>query len=229
MSDSSEDPRELARRLAAQAKARAQGGSRPPSAPKKPLTPQEALRLAIEAEQKAKAAPKPPSKPAPKPAAQAAPTPAPKPVAQPSEPSTDVSPAPARHVPAAEPAPAPQPAAPAPKAAAPAAAAPDTYEAAALLTSRVAGASVAELLAIAQPMVFTALWKAHRARATKEADLTVLATADVLIDANRRLPAGALKAARIELDGTAYAAFVDTSHGVILGILPQPDIWLAGL
>lgn len=200
-----EDPRTLARRLAAEAKARTAGIPAPTAAPArtspldrvpKPMSAQEALRRALEEEQeqdgaraKAKAA-----------------TAAPPAAARATRPSPAASSAPKP--------PAPQPALR------------DPHK---LLAQRLPDAEIVEVRPVTRRDTFQAVWTAHRVRAATSDDLALLVAADVLTDASRRLPVGALQAARVRKDGSDLAVFVDAAAGVLLGALAPADLYLAGV
>ncbi len=91
------------------------------------------------------------------------------------------------------------------------------------------GATVLEVVPLTNTLVFRALWTAHRARAWATRDLALLATAAVLLDAVDRVPAGHLVAVRANVGGRLVAAWVDTSRGVVLGLTEPPEVYLAGL
>lgn len=217
-----EDPRELARRLAEEAKARASVRTSvapvappQPAAPEKrsladraakPLSPQEALRLAIEEEARQAAAPKvvvtrSSIKPGASPPAAAQPAPA-------------AAPRPA----AAQPAAAPRPAEPV-----------TVRDPSALLGERLAGAHVLRVLPVNNRVVFQALWQAHRARAAVEGDIALLVAADALVDAAHRVPEGALFAAELSWRGEAWAVWLDAARGAPLAAARHPELLLAGL
>jgi colicin import membrane protein len=98
-----------------------------------------------------------------------------------------------------------------------------------VLQERLADVEVVGLTTVHDRAVFRALWRAHRARARAEGALELLVTADVLLDAAERVPAGALHALYIRSAGRPWAAWVDGDRQVVLGIAPTPDIYLAGL
>lgn len=205
----SDDPRELARRLAAEAKAKADAAKAAAAAAKaapakgrsifdrapKPKSAQDALAAALAAEKAAVAAPKPaPAPKAAKPAAKAKPAPKAAPVA---------TPAPAPRAPSQDPA--------------------------TLIAKRLPGASVKSVKPVSNPDAVAAVWTAHRVRAATEGDRILLVAADVLVDAAGRLPVGALVGAEVEHDGTPLAVFVDADAGVLLAAVEQPALYLAGL
>jgi hypothetical protein len=217
-----EDPRELARRLAEQAKARAAAAPAkttisaqisPADPPKrsladrasKPLSPQEAMRLAIEEEKREELARKVVvTRSTLKPAAPAQPAAASAPAA-PVAPVAPVAPA------IIEPAPA------------------SLRDPAALVSERLAGAHVLRVLPVTNRVVFQALWQAHRARASAEGDITLLVSADALLDAAGRLPEGALFAAELSWRGEAWAVWLDAARGALLAAARRPELLLAGL
>ncbi len=218
-----EDPRDLARRLAEeakakqlarqlveQAKAKSAAAARPPVVEQakrslaertsKPVSVEEALRRAIE-EEKAAPAPKAaaPSKPA-------APATAPAPAAPPAAAAPVAAPA--------------KPVAPAPVV---------LHDAQAVLRERLPGVHVVRAVTVSNRVVFSALWQAHRARALADKDLALLVTSDALLDAATRVPEAALVAAHIEAHDGAWAVWVDASRPAMLGLARQPELLLAGL
>lgn len=232
-----EDPAAMARRLAAEAKARIQAAAAPAAAPaapppepaapaaptrslseraRRPLSAAEAFRIAAEREaqeareaeaaeaarQQALAAEKA-AEPAPAPAAPVVAAPAVAPVAAPAAPSLPPA----------------------------VAAEPTLYGRAPqeVLRERLPDVEVLGLTTVHDRAVFRALWRSHRARARAEGALELLVTADVLLDAAERVPAGALHALHIRSAGRPWAAWVDGDRQVVLGLAPTPDIYLAGL
>ena len=72
--------------------------------------------------------------------------------------------------------------------------------------------------------------EALRTRAVVDHDAAALATADMLLDAARRLPPRAFHAARLrDEQGEAWAVFVDTARGTVLAALTPADRYLVGL
>lgn len=98
-----------------------------------------------------------------------------------------------------------------------------------VLRERLGDAAVDQLKRVDNRVVFQALWQAHRARAVADGDLAVIVTADVLLDADKRVPAGALFAARVGWRGQTVAVWVDAQRGTLLAFSATPDIHLAGL
>jgi hypothetical protein len=90
-------------------------------------------------------------------------------------------------------------------------------------------AQVAPATAVPNPEVFRALWRAHSARALHEGDVNLVTTASVLQDAVGRISPGWLAAARMDLDGSAWAVWVDLERSVVLGVARPAEIYLAGL
>lgn len=138
---------------------------------------------------------------------------------------------------AAAPKPAPKPAAPkaaakpAPKPVAPAAvpaqaALPDAGE---LLAQRLPSYTVQSVTAVSSLAAFKAVWTAHRVRAAAEQNAALVVTADVLIDAAGRLPAGSLFAAKITGADESLAVFIDTANGALIGAAAPADLYLAGI
>lgn len=201
------DPRELARRLADEAKAKAlakklaeEAKARVAAAapvasapPARKLSALEAMRIAIDAEKAVASAPRP-----------AEVVVAPAPVAPP--------------VAVAPPAPV---AAPVVR--------PVHVDPRAVIERRLPAFDLVEVRPVAQRDTFRALWTAHRVRAATEGDARMLVTADVLLDAASRVAPGALFGARIRRQDKEHALFLDASSGVLLGLTDQPDLYLAGL
>jgi hypothetical protein len=208
-------PRELARRLAEEARARASAGRgavEPPSPPTKatppppePLPPEKrgssladrarrpmsaatAMKAAAVAEREAPAPKKKSAK-----------------TARPSE----AEPAPSRSAGAPTAAPA--------------------FEVPALVARVAPRAELQRTVLLRDRVVFRALWLAHRARALATADLPLAVTAGVLLDAVDRVPEGCLHAVHLSLGDRQLAAWVDTHRGVVLGIAESPELYLAGL
>jgi hypothetical protein len=90
-------------------------------------------------------------------------------------------------------------------------------------------AQVAATTPVSNPEVFRALWRAHSARALHEGDIQLVATASVLQDAVGRVSSGWLAAARMDLDGHAWAVWVDLERSVVLAVARPAEIYLAGL
>ncbi len=196
------DPRELARKLAEEARQRAaaQPAEPPPAAPtptaseapkKKSLADRTAKRITVEDALKAAAhepepSPAPPAKPA-----------------------------------AAPPAPAP--------AAAPAAPIRPTVAPEAIIVKSFTGAIVVRAVVVANGAVFRALWTAHRARANATGDVTLLVAAAALLDAADRVPADCLAGVHVTYRGDDWVIWVDLARGAVLAATPQPDLYLAGL
>lgn len=215
----SEDPRELARRLAEEAKAR---NTKPAAAPKpppakrsfadrapKPTSAKAALQAALEAEARE--------------AEQASKADAARLLVEQAKQRL------AAQAPAPVAAPAATPKAAAPKAA-PVAAAPSTTPAS-VLERRLPGYTVSRVVAVDERTTFAALWTAHRVRAAVEGDTALMVTADVLLHAATRLGPGALHAAEVTAPGadTPSAIFLDTADGVLLGVAQPAALYLAGL
>ncbi|MCB9664283.1 MAG: hypothetical protein H6732_09230 [Alphaproteobacteria bacterium] len=114
---------------------------------------------------------------------------------------------------------------PAPKPAPP----PTLKDPTALLGQRLPDAQVVSVVAVTRRDAFQAVWTAHRVRAATSDDLPLLISADVLTDASKRLPAGALQAARVRKGDAELAVFVDVQAGVLLGALAPADLYLAGV
>lgn len=239
-----EDPRELARRLAEEARAKAT--AKPAAAPKtqgakkssrvakyakgktKALSAKEALQAAIEAETGAakkhaeavreKAHAKQKADLEAKKAlakAEAAKARATKPRKAKAEPDTDTGEAPAKAAPASSPRKSTQPAVTSPGE---------------LLTKRLPAFQAERIVTIERREAFRGVWSAHRTRAGVEQDAALLATADMLLDAAKRLPPRAFHAARVTAqDGTAWAVFVDTASGSLLAAVTPADVYLVGL
>ncbi|MBX2796230.1 MAG: hypothetical protein KTR31_01135 [Myxococcales bacterium] len=194
--ESTEDPRALAQRLAAQAKAAAGGAPAQPTG--KPLTAAQALQRAREERAaKQRSAPQPPPAPTPGRAALSAPR---DPASMPPG-GLDV-----RMVPR-DPG--------------------DTV--AQLVAELLPGASVLQHAAISNHEVFQALWRAHLARGRQEGDPQLVATASVLLSAVKRCQPGSIAAARISLRNQEWAAWVDLDRSLLLGVAQPADVFLAGV
>jgi hypothetical protein len=101
-------------------------------------------------------------------------------------------------------------------------------------SERVPGAVVTVVKVADHRVVFQALWQAHRARAFAERNLALLVTAEVLLDASRRLPPGALLAVRFTWPTSPsgpseHAAWIDATTRSILASTGSPELYLAGL
>ncbi len=229
-----EDPRELARRLAEEAKAKqlarqlveqAKARATPPAEAKppvieqakrslaertsKPVSVEDALRRAIADERNA-----PPKVEAIKPAARAA-----QPSASQPHPATAVTagvvaPVAAQGV-------VPSPATPVKPV--------HLHDASEVITTRLPGAQVVRTVVVGHRVIFDALWQSHRARALAERNMTALVTADALLYASARVAPGALVAAHIIVDDVAWAVWLDASAPALLAIAPHPELLLAGL
>lgn len=236
-----EDPRALAERLAREAKARlaaqkvAEARERaartaPPAAPavpskkpslaeragqiRKPMSAKEALAAAIAAENQA----------ATDPAAQPRVAGSPRPTARSATPATAPRSAPPRQ-PAPEAAPSRQPVA-----ATSGSSAADVARAASVVATLLPGVKLQGApVPVLQTEVFRALWQAHRVRALHDKDWSLVSTASVLLDAVDRVNPGQLFAARVSLDDAAHALFLDLDRKALLGVVGQPDLYLAGL
>lgn len=230
-----EDPREMARRLADEARKRA--------APTPPDPREVAKRLAEEARKKS--APRPnlaDVAPAPKAPVQAA-----APAAPPAKPAPD---APKRLSDRAMPSTRPvavdalaaieaarraeaEPRAPVAAAAAPAVAAPvapaKAVHAADVAAKLLPGTVIHRELPITNAMVAKALWTAHRARAVAARDLALVGAGSAILDAIERLPAGALVALDANVGDQHVGLWIDTHRGALLAVSTQPEFTLAGL
>lgn len=129
---------------------------------------------------------------------------------------------------ASTPAPAPRAAASSRPGPAPAPA-PPVQSAGAIVSAALPSAVIGAVSTVDNPVVFKAVWQSHRAQGAHRAEWGLVATACVLIDAADRVPAGSLQAVRIGLGGGEQAAFVDASRGTLLGIVGPADLYLAGL
>ncbi len=214
---SDQDPVALARRLAEQAKQRAASAAAAPapapgkssllSRAPKPLSPQEALQKAIAEEAKREAA---------KDAEDANRRAAVEQARQLAEQARRTAPARAEHtLPPVAPV-AARPAAP-------------KVSIEALVGQRLPGFEIASTHPVASAEAFKGVWTSHRVRAALDEDYGLLVTADLLLDAVARVNPGALVGLRVEREGAAWALFVDGERGVLLAILPRPEIYLAGL
>lgn len=127
-------------------------------------------------------------------------------------PRTPVSPAPM-------PAPAGTPAAP-PSASASAAGP------AAVVAEAFPGSVIRSTQPVTNPDVFRAVWRAHRNRAIHSRDIALLSTASVLLDAVDRIPRGLLLACAVETGADRYAVWVDAQRGALLAVAAPPEIYL---
>jgi len=205
-----EDPRELARRLAEEAKKRLRtNGAEPPAAPAPPPPPERSLeeragpgrtKSALEALESAREAER--KRATPPPSAMTPPT-------TQRRPGT--------------PAPSPTPRAADPAARASAyAQSPER-----IVLEQLPGARADRISPVTKPDVFRALWRAHRARALHEGDGQLVATASVLLDAIDRLPTGRLHEARVTLGTEVWAAWIDADRSVLLGMARPADVYLS--
>lgn len=215
MSDA-EDPVALARRLAEQAKQRAAAPAGTSPEPKraslldrapKPLTAREALQKAL-AEEAAREADQAAQDAARRAAVDQA--------RQLAEQARRQAPAKAAHAvtPSVLPSAAPTPA---------------RVDVGEVVRQRLPGFELVSTHPVGSAEAFRAVWTGNRVRAALEDDFGLLVTADVLLDAATRVPPGALVGVRLEREGAAWALFVDGSRGVLLALLPRPEIHLAGL
>ena len=205
-----DDPRELARRLAEEAKKRLRtNGAETPAAPMSPSPPErsleeragpgraksalEALESAREAERKRVATPVSPMTPPTTNRRIVAP------VGSPTPRTTESAPRPSAYMQSPE----------------------------RIVVEQLPGARADRIAAVAKPDVFRALWRAHRARALHEGDGQLVATASVLLDAVDRVPAGRLHEARVTLGTEVWAAWVDADRGVLLGMARPADVYLS--
>ncbi len=97
-----------------------------------------------------------------------------------------------------------------------------------LVTGLVPEGSVLTQEPIHQVEVFRALWRAHLARGRQDQDLQLVALANALLDAVDRLPAGRIVAARVALSGAEWAVWVDLDRTVLIGAAQPADVYLAG-
>lgn len=209
-----EDPRELARRLAEEAKKRLQSvppptpdpeaavasrtvEERAPAAPARTMTAMEALAAAREAERQRAAAPPPPPPPA---QTRSAPTP------QWGGGSSTTATEPAQQARTIAP----------------------IAQFAAIVLEAFPGAKIEPATAVGAHDVFRALWRAHRARAVHEGDVGLVATACVLLDAVDRVPQGGLAAGRVTLGPNAWAVWVDLERRSVLGVARPAEVYLVG-
>jgi hypothetical protein len=80
---------------------------------------------------------------------------------------------------------------------------------------------------VTQLDVFRALWRAHRARATHDGALELVATSSVLLSAVEH--GARLAAARVTVNGVTWATWVDLDRRVLLGAARPAEVYLAGL
>lgn len=98
-----------------------------------------------------------------------------------------------------------------------------------LIALKLPGCTVVQVHALTQHDTFRALWTAHRIRAAADGDARMFVTADVLLEAAARVPAGSLYGLHVRYAGHDHALFVDLSRGVLLGLTERPELYLAGL
>lgn len=97
-----------------------------------------------------------------------------------------------------------------------------------LLRSLVADAVVLKRMRVDRRDVFTAVWKAHQARARIERDLPIAVAAATLIAAAERIPEGHLVAVEVALGTERRATWLDMSTGTVLATASPPAIYLIG-
>ena len=98
-----------------------------------------------------------------------------------------------------------------------------------LVALKLPGFTIVDVHALTRRDTFRALWTAHRIRAASDGDARMFVTADVLMDAASRVPAGSMFGLHVRYAGQDHALFVDTSHGVLIGLTDRPELYLAGL
>lgn len=204
-----EDPRELARRLAEEAKQRAAAAA--PAEPAAPSTslpdgpPPERLtaQQALEREREARRQRK----------AQAAPTPAPSPTAP-----TPLPPPPTRtDLPPVDPTATNETTSPG-----------GAVVAVRVITAALPGSTVVSQAPVQQLEVARALWQSHLARAQREADPQLVTTAHVLLHAFETLPPGRLVAARATVRSQDWAFWVDVATERLVATAHPAEVYLAG-
>lgn len=194
-----EDPRELARRLAEEAKRRAADNAVAPAPaidapPPEKLTAMQALERERERRRQQEAA-----APAPAPAA-SAPTALP-----PRAPAVDATSASETTSPGG------------------------TGAVTRIVQAALPNATVVFQAPITQVEVARALWRSHQARAQQEQDPQLVTTAAVVLDALDRVPAGHLVAARATINGKDWAFWLDTSREALLATAFPAEVYLAGI
>ncbi len=97
------------------------------------------------------------------------------------------------------------------------------------LASMLPGFTIQRSVPIQSLAVFRALWTAHRARALATHDLTLLVTATALLDAAERIPAGGIVAFAGQWQGRSVAIWVDATRPAILATVEPSELYLAGL
>ncbi len=98
-----------------------------------------------------------------------------------------------------------------------------------LVALKLPGFTIVDVHALTQRDTFRALWTAHRIRAASDGDARMFVTADALMDAASRVPAGSMYGLHVRYAGHDHALFVDTSHGALIGLTDRPELYLAGL
>ena len=103
------------------------------------------------------------------------------------------------------------------------------HNASTVLSQRFPAATIGAPTSVAKRDAFAAVWGAHRARAGVEQDVALMITADALVAAAQALPSGGLVAAEVTVDGVAWAVFVDTTTGRLIGGAQPAALYLAGV
>ncbi|MEN0062634.1 MAG: hypothetical protein AAGA48_10825 [Myxococcota bacterium] len=97
-----------------------------------------------------------------------------------------------------------------------------------ILSTAIPGATVV-FSAPVQAAVARAVWQSHRARAQAEHDAQLATTASVILDALRDVPAGQLVAVRATVAGKDWAFWVDVSTERLLATAFPAEVYLAGV
>ena len=192
-----EDPRELARRLAEEAKKRVQDepvAAAPPT-PTRPMTAKEALAKARAERASGNASPSLPPLPQ---------TAAPVPMPAEERAFTEVVDL--------------EPTMPIPGS--------SIVRVTRLISGLLSDATVLEQDPVLHLDVFRALWRAHLARARQDRDLPMLSLCTVLLDAAERLEPGNLVACRISAGGQEWAGWVDLERDTLLGVAKPVEVYL---
>jgi len=98
-----------------------------------------------------------------------------------------------------------------------------------VITSALPGANVVFQGPVTQIEVARALWRSHLARAQQDRDPQLVTTAAVILDALARLPHGQLVAVRATVDGRDWAFWVDVTRESLVASAFPAEVYLAGL
>ena len=97
-----------------------------------------------------------------------------------------------------------------------------------LVQSLMPGATVVDQAEVGNPEVFRALWRAHLARAQQDRNLELVALANTLLNALNRLSSDEFRTVKIQLDHNHWAGWVDLRHDVLLGVAQPVAVYMPG-